>query len=173
MCVCLSTGEGGVHVTITHDALDLTDPTRSWTSDMGPPASDIVWPSLPYTPSFPSTWSPNHKRLISGQHASYLNSFSGWPRHREDGEFGSYFFQTGKHREFAVTRAGWPLHRENWQGVKVQFFPIFLSILLFFLFFCNFLLFFLFFSHFTYNKQIFVRDLNILSLFKYVVYRVH
>ena len=53
------------------------------------------------------------------------------------------------------------------------FFPIFLSILLFFLFFSNFLLFFLFFSHFTYNKQIFVRDLNILSLFKYVVYRVH
>ena len=40
-------------------------------------------------------------------------------------------------------------------------------------FFSNFLLFFLFFSHFTYNKQIFVRDLNILSLFKYVVYRVH
>ena len=94
--MCLSTGEGGVHVTITHDALDLTNPTRSWTSDMGPPASDIVWPSLPYTPSFPSTWSPNHKRLISGQHASYLNSFSGRPRHREDGEFGSYFFQTGK-----------------------------------------------------------------------------
>ena len=30
-----------------------------------------------------------------------------------------------------------------------------------------------YFSHFTYNKQIFVRDLNILSLFKYVVYRVH
>ena len=53
------------------------------------------------------------------------------------------------------------------------FFPIFLSILLFFLFFSNFLLFFLFFSYFTYNKQIFVRDLNILSLFKYVVYRVH
>ena len=53
------------------------------------------------------------------------------------------------------------------------FFPIFLSILLFFLFFSNFLLFFLFFSHFTYNKQIFVRDLNILSLFKYVVCRVH
>ena len=53
------------------------------------------------------------------------------------------------------------------------FFPIFLSILLFFLFFSNFLLFFLFFSHFTYNKQIFVRDLNILSLFKYVVNRVH
>ena len=53
------------------------------------------------------------------------------------------------------------------------FFPIFLSILLFFLFFSNFLLFFLFFSHFTYNKQIFVGDLNILSLFKYVVYRVH
>ena len=53
------------------------------------------------------------------------------------------------------------------------FFPIFLSKLLFFLFFINFLLFFLFFSHFTYNKQIFVRDLNILSLFKYVVYRVH
>ena len=53
------------------------------------------------------------------------------------------------------------------------FFPIFLSILLFFLFFSNFLLFFLFFSHFTYNKQIFVRDLNILSLFKYVAYRVH
>ena len=53
------------------------------------------------------------------------------------------------------------------------FFPIFLSILLFFLFFSNFLLFFLFFSHFTYNKQIFIRDLNILSLFKYVVYRVH
>ena len=41
------------------------------------------------------------------------------------------------------------------------------------IFFSNFLLFFLFFSHFTYNKQIFVRDLNILSLFKYVVYRVH
>ena len=38
------------------------------------------------------------------------------------------------------------------------------------IFFSNFLL---FFSHFTYNKQIFVRDLNILSLFKYVVYRVH
>ena len=53
------------------------------------------------------------------------------------------------------------------------FFPIFVSILLFFLFFSNFLLFFLFFGHFTYNKQIFVRDLNILSLFKYVVYRVH
>ena len=53
------------------------------------------------------------------------------------------------------------------------FFPIFLSILLFFLFFSNFLLFFLFFSHFTYNKQIFVRYLNILSLFRYVVYRVH
>ena len=53
------------------------------------------------------------------------------------------------------------------------FFPIFLSILLFFLFFSNFLLFFLFFSHFTYNKQIFVRDLNIVSLFKYVVYRVY
>ena len=53
------------------------------------------------------------------------------------------------------------------------FFPIFLSILLFFLFFSNFLLFFLFFCHFTYNKQIFIRDLNILSLFKYVVYRVH
>ena len=53
------------------------------------------------------------------------------------------------------------------------FFPIFLSILLFFLFFSNFLLFFLFFSHFTYYKQIFVRDLNILSFFKYVVYRVH
>ena len=59
------------------------------------------------------------------------------------------------------------------QGVKFLFFPIFLSILLFFLFFSNFLLFFLFFSHFTYNKQIFVRDLNTLSLFKYVVYRVH
>ena len=25
---------------------------------------------------------------------------SGWPRHRENREFGSYFFQTGKHREF-------------------------------------------------------------------------
>ena len=48
-----------------------------------------------------------------------------------------------------------------------------LSMLLFFLFFSNFLLFFLFFSQFTYNKQIFVRDLNILSLFKYFVYRVH
>ena len=59
------------------------------------------------------------------------------------------------------------------QGVKFLFFPIFLSILLFFLFFSNFLLFFLFFSHFTYDKEIFVRDLNILSLFKYVVYRVH
>ena len=52
------------------------------------------------------------------------------------------------------------------------FFPIFLSILLFFLFFSNFLLFFLFFSHFTYSKQIFVRYLKNLSLFKYVVYRV-
>ena len=59
------------------------------------------------------------------------------------------------------------------QGVKFLFFPIFLGILLFFLFFSNFLLFFLFFSHFTYNKQIFVRDLKILSLFKYVVYRLH
>ena len=59
------------------------------------------------------------------------------------------------------------------QGVKFLFFPIFLSILLFFLFFSNFLLFFLFFSHFTYSKQIFVRYLKNLSLFKYVVYRVH
>ena len=56
------------------------------------------------------------------------------------------------------------------QGVKFLFFPIFLSILLFFLFFSNFLP---FFSHFTYNNQIFGRDLNILSLFKYVVYSVH
>ena len=58
--------------------------------------------------------------------------------------------------------------------------PIFSYFFLFFsaysyfsYFFSNFLLFFLFFSHFTYNKQIFVGDLNILSLFKYVVYRVH
>ena len=72
-----------------------------------------------------------------------------------------------------VTMSPRSLHK---QGVRFLFFllfPIFLSILLFFLFFSNFLLFFLFFSHFTYNKQIFVRDLNILSLFKYVVYRVH
>ena len=25
-----------------------------------------------------------------------LGRFSGWPRHRENREFGSYFFQTGK-----------------------------------------------------------------------------
>ena len=24
------------------------------------------------------------------------NAFTGWPRHRENREFGSYFFQTGK-----------------------------------------------------------------------------
>ena len=87
---------------------------------------------------------------------------------------------TGKVREFC--RSGkvgtliWLclIYTDIVQGVKFLFFPIFLSILLFFLFFfSNFLLFFLFFRHFTYNKQIFVRDLNILSLFKYVVYRVH
>ena len=77
-------------------------------------------------------------------------------------------------RKSPPTTLHWSLDvlNEHFQGVKFLFFPIFLSILLFFLFFSNFLLFFLFFSHFTYNKQIFVRDLNILSLFKYVVYRV-
>ena len=53
------------------------------------------------------------------------------------------------------------------------FFLFFSAYSYFSYFFSNFLLFFLFFSHFTYNKQIFVRNLNILSLFKYVVYRVH
>ena len=53
------------------------------------------------------------------------------------------------------------------------FFLFFSAYSYFSYFFSNFLLFFLFFNHFTYNKQIFVRDLNILSLFKYVVYRVH
>ena len=53
------------------------------------------------------------------------------------------------------------------------FFLFFSAYSYFSYFFSNVLLFFLFFSHFTYNKQIFVRDLNILSLFKYVVYRVH
>ena len=75
-----------------------------------------------------------------------------------------------KERQVATTLRKNP---KELQGVKFLIFPIFLSILLFFLFFSNFLLFFLIFSHFTYNKQIFVRDLNILSLFKYVVYRVH
>ena len=72
-------------------------------------------------------------------------------------------------------RGGWR-QQESYRASSSYFFlffPIFLGILLFFLFFSNFLLFFLFFSHFTYNKQIFVGDLNILSLFKYVVYRVH
>ena len=53
------------------------------------------------------------------------------------------------------------------------FFPIFLSLLLFFLFFSNFLLFFLFLAILLTISKKFVRDLNILSLFKYVVYRVH
>ena len=26
----------------------------------------------------------------------YVNQQTGWPRHRENREFGSYFFQTGK-----------------------------------------------------------------------------
>ena len=52
-----------------------------------------------------------------------------------------------------------------------SYFFLFFSAYSYFL--SNFLLFFLFFGHFTYNKQIFVRDLNTLSLFKYVVYRVH
>ena len=86
---------------------------------------------------------------------------------------------TGKVREFCQSgKVGtliWfcLIYTDIVQVVKFLFFPIFLSILLFFLFFSNFLLFFLFFRHFTYNKEIFVRDLNILSLFKYVVYRVH
>ena len=55
VCVCLSTGGGGPHVTITHDALALTvqGPSWPWTPpDMGhgtpgpAPASDIWWPSL-------------------------------------------------------------------------------------------------------------------------------
>ena len=50
------------------------------------------------------------------------------------------------------------------------FFLFFSAYSYFSYFFSNFLL---FFSHFTYNKQIFVRYLNILSVFKYVVYRVH
>ena len=36
----------------------------------------------------------------SGRYASYWNAYllpcTGWPRHRENREFGSYFFQTGK-----------------------------------------------------------------------------
>ena len=58
---------------------------------------------------------------------------------------------------------------------SISYFFLFFSAYSYFsyFFFSNFLLFFLFFSDFTYNKQIFVRGLNILSLFKYVVYRVH
>ena len=82
------------------------------------------------------------------------------------------YFLLPKHKSAFWDRT--PPHLHINQGVKFLFFPIFLSILLCFLFFfSNFLLFFLFFRHFTHNKEIFVRDLNILSLFKYVVYRVH
>ena len=35
-------------------------------------------------------------RFLKFSSASVTNSYPGWPRHRENGEFGSYFFQTGK-----------------------------------------------------------------------------
>ena len=69
----------------------------------------------------------------------------------------------------------WPLWTHGQYRASSSYFFLFFSAYSYFsyFFFSNFLLFFLFFSHFTYNKQIFVGDLNILSLFKYVVYRVH
>ena len=38
---------------------------------------------------------------------------SGWPRHRDNREFGSYFFQTGKTQNFVVTQGKFLVHREN------------------------------------------------------------
>ena len=39
---------------------------------------------------------------------------AGWPRHRENREFGSYFFQTGKTQgNFALTQGKILRHREN------------------------------------------------------------
>ena len=41
-------------------------------------------------------------------------SLPGWPRHRENREFGSYFFQTGKNTgNFALTQGKILRHREN------------------------------------------------------------
>ena len=68
------------------------------------------------------------------------------------------------------------LHGCIMQGVKFLFFPIFSYFSQhtpIFPIFQQFPPIFPIFSHFMYNKQIFVRDLNILSLFKYAVYRVH
>ena len=108
----------------------------------------------------------------TGKTGNLVLTFSRQGKHRE------FCFDTGKNFEthgkyFSVTQGKNLDTGRASSSYFFLFFPIFLSILLFFLFFSNFLLFFLFFSHFTYNKEIFVRDLNILSLFKYVVYRVH
>ena len=62
------------------------------------------------------------------------------------------------------------------QGVKFLFFPIFSYFSQhtpIFPIFQQFPPIFPIFWPFYYNKQIFIRDLNILSLFSYVVYGVH
>ena len=68
VCVYLVTGEGGPHVTITLDALDLPvqDPTipvvQTCSLKFPPPGTDI-------------RWSPKHIRLASEWYTSYWNAF--------------------------------------------------------------------------------------------------
>ena len=50
VCVCQSVCPQGSHVTITHDALDLTVQAPMGPHVQGPPASDIWWPRLETCP---------------------------------------------------------------------------------------------------------------------------
>ena len=89
--VCLFTGEGGHHVAITHDALDVSVQALQvqaalWTSDVGSLApclwhlvaiyGDLVHLRKPHPPSGTGIWwPPKHVWLASGWYTSYWNAF--------------------------------------------------------------------------------------------------
>ena len=44
------------------------------------------------------------KNVQQDVHSQNVEDIAGWPRHRENREFGSYFFQTGKTGNFVLTQ---------------------------------------------------------------------
>ena len=74
-CVCPSFTDGGCHVTITHDALDITVHVSSWISDLGPTPAKVV---LLMTPR--ATSGGRYRSIYgfkSGWYTSYWNVHGG------------------------------------------------------------------------------------------------